>query len=77
MEDKNNELKKKTEELSGKIKETKEELNELRKNCKHSDYIIKDTNFDDSRLELRKVCETCGETLGFPSKEDLKDNGYE
>ena len=77
MEDKRDELKKKTEELSGKIKETKEELKQLRKNCKHSEYTIKDTNFDDSRLELRKVCNFCGDTLGFPTKDDLKDNGYE
>lgn len=77
MEERNNELKKKTEELSGKIKETKEELKELRKSCKHSEYIIKDINHDDSRLELRRVCGSCGEILGFPTKEDLKDNGYE
>jgi len=77
MEDKNNELKKKTEELSEKIKETEEELKILRKNCKHSEYKIKDTNFDSSILELRRVCDFCGETLGFPSKEELKDSGYD
>lgn len=76
MEELNNEIKKKTEELSNKIKKTTEELKVLRKNCNHSEYKVKDTNSDSSMLELRNVCEICGEIIGYPSKEDLKESGY-
>jgi len=76
MEEKENEIKKKTEELSEIIKESEEELKELRKDCRHLEYKIKDVNTDSSILELRRVCSVCGHMLGFPSKEDLEDNGY-
>lgn len=72
----NDEIKRKTEELTEKMKETKKELKNLRKSCKHSEYKIKDANFGQGMLKLRKVCKFCDEIIGFPSKQDLKDNGY-
>ena len=74
--DNNEEIKKKTEELTNQIKKTKEELKDLRKSCKHSEYIIKDINFGKGMLKLMKVCKFCNETIGYPSSQDLKDNGY-
>jgi len=74
--DKNDEIKRRTEELTKQIKKTEEELKDLRKSCKHSEYIIKDVNFGKGMLQLRKVCKFCDETIGYPSSQDLKDNGY-
>jgi predicted nuclease with TOPRIM domain len=70
------EIKKKTEELTERLKETEKELKNLRKNCKHLEYKVKDINFGSGMLELRKVCNFCDEKIGFPTKQDLKDNGY-
>lgn len=74
--DKNEEIKNKKIELLKKLKETKEELECLRKKCKHSEYKIKDTNFGQGTLELRKVCSFCDKKIGYPTSQDLKDNGY-
>lgn len=73
---KNEEIKKKAEELSNEIKRAKKELEELRKNCNHSEYQIKDVNFGVGSSKLRKVCKFCDEVIGYPSAQDLEDNGY-
>ncbi len=74
--DKNEEIKNKKIELLNKIREAEEELENLRKNCEHSEYIIKDTNFAQGGLELRKVCSFCDKMIGYPTAQDLKNNGY-
>ena len=70
------EIRKMAEELVGKIKEVEDELKELRKMCKHSEHKIKNINFGVGASELRKVCNFCDKTIGFPTQKDLKDNGY-
>ena len=74
--DRNEEIKRKRYELNEKLKKTEEELKNLRKSCKHSEIKVKDINFGHGRLELRKICEFCEKVIGFPSKDDLKKNGY-
>lgn len=74
--DKNDEIKKKAQELSDKISETEKELQELRSNCRHSTYYIKDINLGIDSLKLRRVCKYCDDIIGFPSNQDLIDNGY-
>lgn len=75
MED-NNEIKRKAEELAKKIKTSEEELIELRKMCKHSEYEIKNINSEAGSPALRRVCKQCQKELGFPSTQDLENNGY-
>lgn len=72
----NNYIKNRAKELLILIKEAEEELNNIRKMCKHSNYIVKDTNFGVGASKLRKVCESCEEVIGIPSENDLKNNGY-
>jgi len=72
----NNNIKNKQEELNKNIKDSEKALKELRKNCKHSETNIKDVNTESSALKLMKVCNLCGEQLGFPTNQELKDNGY-
>jgi hypothetical protein len=74
--DRNDEIRKRAEELSRQIKNTEKELNSLRNLCNHSEYTIKDVNFDSGSSKLRRVCKFCNKTLGFPSDEDLKNHGY-
>lgn len=70
----NNNIKKTREELTKNIKDSEEALKKLRKNCKHSETVIK--NIESGTFNLRKVCDFCGEYIGFPTNKDLKDNGY-
>jgi hypothetical protein len=74
--EKNDEIKQKAEELINMIKVVEEELVELRKTCKHSDYKIKDINFGVGASKLRKMCKFCDKIIGFPTQKDLGDNGY-
>lgn len=72
----NNYIKNRVKELLKLIKEAGEELNSIRKVCRHSDYIVKDTNFGVGASKLRKVCESCEEIVGMPSEDDLRNSGY-
>lgn len=72
----NDYIKKKKQELTENIKGSEEELKELRKMCKHTEVKVRNINHDSGAAHLRKVCEICGQVLGFPSNEDLRDNGY-
>ncbi|MEK6829319.1 MAG: hypothetical protein AABY15_04265 [Nanoarchaeota archaeon] len=74
--DSNEEIRKKALEIISIIKEAENELKLLRKLCKHSEYQVKDINFGIGGSKLRKSCKFCDEILGFPSKDDLKNNGY-
>lgn len=66
-------IKKEAEELERTIKDATKALDDLQKTCSHPDeYIkIKDIN-PENATELRKVCDTCGHVLGYPSKEELE-----
>jgi len=71
------EIKKKAEELTKNIKESEAELDSLRKSCNHEEYTVK--NVQEGTIgsyRLRKVCKFCEKEVGFPSEQDLKDNGY-
>jgi len=72
----NKSIKKTKEELTKNIKDSEIALKELRKNCKHSETVIKNIELESSAFKLRKVCDLCGKHVGFPTNEDLKDNGY-
>jgi len=69
-------IKKRKNELTNEIKNSEEELKELRSACKHEIVNIKNTNPEPGSSQLRRVCECCGAELGFPSNEELKENGY-
>lgn len=73
--DRNEEIKKEAEELIEEINEKEKKLKELRKKCSHGEYKIKDIN-GIGASQLRKICYFCGSIIGFPSKKDLEDNGY-
>lgn len=78
MENNNDEIRKKSEELDKKIKDSKEELEVLQKKCKHEKYSIKQITSENGTpmTGLYKVCDFCKKTIGYPSQQDLKDAGF-
>ena len=49
-------------------------VDELQKDCKHTEYDVK--NVGTAPIDLKNVCRTCHKTLGYPSKDELKEAGY-
>jgi sugar-specific transcriptional regulator TrmB len=74
--DNNDYIKKRKDELDNEIRSSEDELKELRKMCRHSDVEIKNINRESGASQLRRVCKVCGEAIGFPSNDELRDNGY-
>ena len=72
----NDYIKKKKDELTENIKNSEEELKELRKMCKHTTHKIKNVNPESGSSHLRRVCDVCGQALGFPTNDELRRDGY-
>lgn len=71
----NNEIKTKVEHLLKEISVDKKELNEIRKNCKHSEYdITNDPNIDS--YVVKQVCKFCKLAIGYPTNDEMKNAGY-
>ena len=47
---------------------------DLQKDCRHTEYYVK--NIGTAPIELKNVCRVCHKTLGYPSKDELKEAGY-
>jgi len=69
LEDKN----KKVNDIKGQIKSLKQDLKEIQSKCLHDECSIK---FDDKGKSLRKICRDCEQIVGYPTEQELKDNGY-
>ena len=69
MEDKN----KKVNDIKGQIKSLKQDLKEIQSKCLHDECSIK---FDDKGKSLRKICRDCEQIVGYPTEQELKDNGF-
>ena len=78
MENKDNEIRKKSEEIGKKIKDSKQELQDLQENCNHKEYDIRHIEGEHGSVgtSLYKVCKYCKKKLGYPSRDDLKENGF-
>ena len=68
-------IKKKIDNLYDIIKNTENEVKEIRENCKHIESDISNVGTAPS-FELKIVCKICGEVLGTPSPEEVKKAGY-
>jgi len=69
LEDKN----KKVNDIKGQIKSLKQDLKYIQSKCLHEGYSIK---FDDKGKSLRKICKECEQIIGYPTEQELKDNGF-
>tara|TARA_Y100000034_G_scaffold63510_1_gene76834 strand:- start:77 stop:289 length:213 start_codon:yes stop_codon:yes gene_type:complete len=65
--------KKSIPKIKSEIKSLKKEIKDIQFKCPHSESIIK---FDDEGKSLRKICKNCEQILGYPTEQELKDNGF-
>ena len=69
------EIKTKVGKLLTEISVDKKELEEIRKNCKHTDFDIgNDPNTD--AFSLKKICKVCKSAIGYPTSNEMKKAGY-
>jgi hypothetical protein len=61
--------------IMDKEKEVSKELKEIQDNCTHKDgYDVK--FLSDGSNDVRRVCKTCGSIIGYPTDQELIDNGF-
>jgi hypothetical protein len=68
----NDEIKTKVCQLFELISVHKKELDEIRKKCKHIEFIIGDDPNVES-FSLKKVCKHCKLSIGYPTEEEMDD----
>ena len=47
-------------------------IEQIQADCKHDKIVIKQVA-DDSSFAIRRVCESCGHIVGYPSPEELRN----
>jgi hypothetical protein len=50
------------------------DIEELQKLCKHNEGY--DVKFEQGTNQVRRICKVCGSVIGYPSEDELKDNGF-
>ncbi len=50
------------------------EVEGLQKNCPHKDGV--DIKFLSGTNEVRRICKSCQAPIGYPSEQELKNNGF-
>ena len=63
---------KKVEQLLSDKRNIEKQLEQIQAECKHSKQVIKQVA-NESSFAIRRVCESCGSILGFPSSEEIKN----
>jgi phage host-nuclease inhibitor protein Gam len=64
---------KKVEDIKKEIKTLKEDIEEIQSNCEHPKTELK---FSNKEKRVIKICSECQKRVGFPTNEELKENGY-
>jgi hypothetical protein len=55
-------------------KNVSKEVEKIQEDCSHKDGY--DVKFAGEGNEVRRVCVTCQKVIGYPSQQELKDNGF-
>jgi len=55
------------------MKLLKKDLDQLQSVCLHDEYDVK---FDIESNAIKKICKKCEKVIGYPTNQELKDNGY-
>lgn len=73
-DDKNDEIKKTVAGITNDIKSQEKQLEEIRKECDHPEKEVKLKLTGDGvgSPQLRKVCNVCGQVVGYPGPEEIK-----
>ena len=68
---KNQEIKKRKQEIFDTIAELNEELKTIRSSCSHDDYKIGNYSWRLGSSHLKRICEYCGDCIGDPSADEM------
>ena len=63
---------KEVDQLLSDKREIERKIEEIQANCKHEKSVIKQVA-DESSFTIRRVCESCGQIVGYPSSEEIKN----
>ena len=61
---------KKVEQLLSDKRNIEKQIEQIQAECKHSKQVIKQVA-DESSFAIRRVCESCGRIVGYPSSEEI------
>tara|TARA_R110000824_G_scaffold28858_1_gene96521 strand:- start:322 stop:528 length:207 start_codon:yes stop_codon:yes gene_type:complete len=64
---------KKIEDIKKEIKLLKKDLDQLQSGCLHAEDDVK---FDIESNAIKKICKKCEKVIGYPTDQELKDNGF-
>jgi len=64
---------KKVENLKKEIKELENNINEIQSTCNHENTKV---IFNQETKTVEKICIDCDKKIGYPTSEELKENGF-
>lgn len=62
----------KAKTIKEKIKELETQLENIQQDCKH-DPVVK---FNDELKSVVKECKICNKVIGYPTQQEMKENGF-
>jgi len=65
--------KKSIPDIKSEIKSLKKDIQDIQSTCSHLEYSVK---FEECGKSLRKICKDCEQIVGYPTEQELKDNGF-
>ena len=60
------------EQLLSDKRNIERKIEQIQANCKHENIVIKQVA-DESSFTIRRVCESCGHIVGYPSSEEIQN----
>jgi hypothetical protein len=63
---------KEVEQLLSDKRNIERKLEQIQAECKHEQQVIKQVA-DESSFAIRRVCESCGQIVGYPSSEEIQN----
>jgi len=64
---------KKVEDIKMEIKSLKEDIEEIQSSCDHKKHKL---IFKEKDKRVVKICIVCEKQIGYPSNDELKENGF-
>ena len=61
------------ENIKKEIKELESNIDEIQNSCSHNEIKI---IFNQITKEVEKICKNCDKKLGYPTNDELKNNGF-
>ena len=60
------------EQLLSDKRNIERKIEKIQADCKHENTVIKQVA-DESSFTIRRVCESCGQIVGYPSSEEIQN----